>query len=136
MPYPAARPQAPAAPPAVPPPAAGPAPYDRGAGPSDSIYGWAAPQQRAEGTLYGPTGGYPTIDSTMPIQTNPVESSGSLTGHILAQGWADTPHARNTSNTKVIVAMALVLCALVGISLLFVFTAGQAFTEMFSGLLK
>ena len=26
---------------------------------------------------------------TMPVNMNPVENSGSLTGHILAQGWRD-----------------------------------------------
>ena len=64
----------------------------------------AVPLQRGEGTLYG-TGGYMTIDTTMPVSMNAVENSGSLTGHILAQGWRDEAVDRRRSNLKVAVAM-------------------------------
>jgi hypothetical protein len=94
------------------------------------------PQQRAQGTVYGASGGFPAVDMTMPVQMSSVENSGSLTGHILAQGWTDTPHARNRSNTKVVIVMLIVLCSLVGMSLLFLFTAGDAFTKMLSGFLS
>ena len=59
--------------------------------------------QLAPGTLYS-TGGYPAIDMTMPV-SNPVENSGSLTGHILAQGWYDAPVDQRRGNFKVVMAM-------------------------------
>jgi hypothetical protein len=95
----------------------------------------AVPQQRnvPGGTVYG-TGGYDVIDMTMPVSTtNPaVENSGSLTGHILAQGWRDEIVDRRRSNIKVAVAMLVVLGLLVTVSLVFLLTAGSAFTDMIS----
>ncbi|MFF5296772.1 hypothetical protein [Paractinoplanes globisporus] len=92
----------------------------------------AVPQQRGlGGTLYG-TGDYPSIDTTMPVSTNPVENSGSLTGHILAQGWRDEIVDRRRSNIKVAIAMLVVLGLLVTVSLVFLLTAGNAFTDMIS----
>ena len=73
---------------------------------------------------------------TMPVSINPVENSGSLTGHILAQGWRDGPDTRRRSNVKVVVAMLVVLLVLVGVSVLFLFTAGNAFTDMIGGVFK
>jgi hypothetical protein len=87
------------------------------------------PQQRMQGTVYG-TGGYAAIDTTMPVSLNPVETSGSLTGHILAQGWHDEIVDRRRSNVKVVVAMLVVLGLLVTVSLVFLLTAGNAFTDM------
>jgi hypothetical protein len=92
----------------------------------------AVPLQRMQGTLYG-TGGYPTIDTTMPVSTNPVENSGSLTGHILAQGWRDEIVDRRRSNIRVAVAMLVVLGLLVTVSVVFLLTAGSAFTDMVQG---
>jgi hypothetical protein len=99
-----------------------------------STHGAAVPQQRGPGTVYGRTGGYPAIDMTMPVSA-PLESSGSLTGHILAQGWTDTPAARKRGNLRVAVIMLVVLTAMIGVSLLVLFMAGDAMTKMFSGLL-
>jgi hypothetical protein len=98
----------------------------------------AVPQQRGQvagpgGTVYG-TGGYETIDTTMPVSMSAVENSGSLTGHILAQGWHDEIVDRRRSNMKVAIAMLLVLGLLVTVSLVFLFTAGSAFTDMIEGL--
>ncbi|MEU4622392.1 hypothetical protein AB0G04_20795 [Actinoplanes sp. NPDC023801] len=90
------------------------------------------PQQRGQGTVYS-TGGYPAIDMTMPV-SDPVENSGSLTGHILAQGWYDAPVDQRSSNLKVVIAMLVVLGLLVTVSLVFVFTAGDAFTDFLSNL--
>jgi len=72
------------------------------------------------------------IDMTMPVAMNPLENSGSLTGHILAQGW-DQGYDRRRSNVKVGIAMLVVLLVLVGVSLIFLFTAGNAFTDMIGG---
>ncbi|WP_203785212.1 hypothetical protein [Paractinoplanes rishiriensis] len=94
----------------------------------------AVPQQRGQaGTLYG-TGGYATIDTTMPVSTNAVENSGSLTGHILAQGWRDEIVDRRRSNLKVAIAMLVVLGLLVTVSVVFLLTAGDAFREMIEGM--
>jgi hypothetical protein len=90
------------------------------------------PHQRGQGTVYS-TGGYPAIDMTMPVN-DPVENSGSLTGHILAQGWHDAPVDQRSSNLKVVIAMLVVLGLLVTVSLVFVFTAGDAFTDFLSNL--
>ena len=51
--------------------------------------------------------------TTIAIPANAVENSGSLTGHILAQGWADTP-AERSSNTRVMIVLAAALGLLVG----------------------
>lgn len=90
------------------------------------------PEQRGPGTVYS-TGGYPSIDMTMPV-SDPLENSGSLTGHILAQGWYDAPVEQRRSNVKVVVAMLAVLGLLVTVSLIFVFTAGDAVTDMIKNL--
>jgi hypothetical protein len=83
-----------------------------------------------------PVYNYGSIDSTMPVSTNPVENSGSLTGHILAQGWHDEATDRRRSNMKVAIAMLVVLGLLVTVSLVFLFTAGDAFTNMVKGVFK
>jgi hypothetical protein len=94
----------------------------------------AVPHQRTQGgTVYG-TGGYMTIDTTMPFSTNAVENSGSLTGHILAQGWRDEIVDRRRSNLKVAIAMLVVLGLLVTVSVVFLLTAGNAFNDMISGM--
>jgi hypothetical protein len=90
------------------------------------------PQQRASGTVYGGSGGFPEM--TMQVPVSSLENSGSLTGHILAQGWSDTPQSPARGNMKVVVIMLLVLLGLVGMSLLFLFTAGDAFTSFFQGI--
>ena len=58
---------------------------------------------------------------TMPVVTDPVENSGSLTGHILAQGWRDEIVDRRRGNVKVAIAMLVVLGLLVTVSLVFLF---------------
>ena len=100
--------------------------YPPGFDPSRTV---AVPQQGLDGTLYG-TGGYEMIDTTMPVSTNPVENSGSLTGHILAQGWRDEIVDRRRGNLKVAVAMLVVLGLLVTVSVIFLLTAGSSFSEM------
>ena len=70
----------------------------------------------------------------MPVSTNAVENSGSLTGHILAQGWDHGPDTNRRSNTKVAVAMLIVLVVLVGASLLFLLTFGSDFSDWINGI--
>jgi hypothetical protein len=95
--------------------------------------GSAVPQQRQQGTVYGASG-FDAIDMTMPVSTNPVDNSGSLTGHILAQGWHDEIVDRRRSNLKVVIAMLVVLGLMVTASLVFLLTAGDAFGNMVKGL--
>jgi hypothetical protein len=109
----------------------GSSPWGSPTTPVDPVSG-GVPQQRGQGTVYS-TGGYPAIDMTMPV-SDPLENSGSLTGHILAQGWYDAPVEQRRSNLKVVVAMLAVLGLLVTVSLVFVFTAGDAFTNMVKNL--
>jgi hypothetical protein len=70
------------------------------------------------------------------VTMNPLENSGSLTGHILAQGWDQGRETRRRSNVKVAIAMLLVLLALAGISLLFLVTEGSAFSNWIHGIFK
>jgi hypothetical protein len=98
--------------------------------------GTAVPHQRVHGTVYGQPGAGSPIDMTMPVTMNSIETSGSLTGHILSQGWDYGPDNNRRSNTKVAIAMLIVLILLVGVSLLFVLTAGSAFTDMFHKVFK
>jgi hypothetical protein len=70
------------------------------------------------------------IDMTMPVSMNAIENSGSLTGHILAQGWDRGVDTNRRSNVKVGLAMLAVLVFLVGVSVLFLLTAGESFTDM------
>jgi hypothetical protein len=91
------------------------------------------PQQHGHGTLYGGPGATSAIDMTVPVTMNPLENSGSLTGHILAQGWDQGRDTGRRSNVKVAIAMLLVLLALLGLSLLFLATEGSAFSDWVHG---
>ncbi|MDG4774311.1 hypothetical protein [Solwaraspora sp. WMMD792] len=64
-----------------------------------------------------------------------VENSGSLTGHILAQGWADLPEREDRSTTKVVLAMVVGLAVMVVIGIVAVLAVGNTFTDIFDGLL-
>ncbi|AVT31163.1 hypothetical protein [Plantactinospora sp. BB1] len=118
------------------PPGTGPAsPLPSGTGPTTTPHSpgyrdWAR-DQRAEGTVYGGPEGHVTV--SMP--TNQVENSGSLTGHILAQGWTDTP-AQKTNTTRVVLVLMIGLGILVAVGLLVVLLVGDAFSSLFDGLLS
>ncbi|MEV1288250.1 hypothetical protein [Micromonospora sp. NPDC049679] len=97
--------------------------------------------QRPSGTVYGgaPSGaarGFPEPDPTMitmPV-SNPLENSGSLTGHILAQGRADTvPEGGSTAKVLLMLLAGLGLLIVVGV--LVVLIVGDAFSSLFGGLL-
>ncbi|WP_203748740.1 hypothetical protein [Actinoplanes cyaneus] len=92
----------------------------------------ASAQRNAGGQVYSSTGGHPAIDMTMPVG-DPVENSGSLTGHILAQGWHDAKVDQRRGNLKVVIAMLIVLGLLVAVSLVFVLTVGSSFTDLLKG---
>jgi hypothetical protein len=91
------------------------------------------------GTEQAPYGGMAAespIDMTMPVSMNAIENSGSLTGHILAQGWDHGSDDTRRSNVKVGIAMLVVLVVLGVVSLVFLLTAGSAFSDMIHGVFK
>jgi hypothetical protein len=90
---------------------------------------WAR-DQHPEGTVYGGPEGHVTV--SMP--SNQVENSGSLTGHILAQGWTDTP-SQKTNTGRVVIVLLVGLSILVAVGLLVVLLVGDAFSSLFDGLL-
>jgi hypothetical protein len=94
----------------------------------------AVPQQRAAGgTVYGGGPDSP-IDMTMPVTMSPLENSGSLTGHILAQGWDHGSDDHRRSNVKVGIVMLIILIVLIVVSLVFLLTAGSALKGVLGGL--
>ncbi|WP_236648480.1 hypothetical protein, partial [Micromonospora sicca] len=98
----------------------GPLPHQNGPGLAGTAYG---------GTTYGGTEGPGFATVALP-QGNPLENSGSLTGHILAQGWAEDAPTTRSSNTKVVIVLAASLGLLIAISLLVVFLANDALSGM------
>ncbi|WP_320067414.1 hypothetical protein [Micromonospora sp. RTGN7] len=66
---------------------------------------------------------------------NTIDNSGSLTGHILAQGWTDAPPPRS-STAKVVVVLTASLGLLIAIGVLLVLVAGDAMDGLVGGLLK
>ncbi|GAB3852840.1 hypothetical protein GCM10029963_43100 [Micromonospora andamanensis] len=72
--------------------------------------------------------------ATVAFPTGEQETSGSLTGHILAQGWADTAAERSSSTLRVVILMAVALGVLVGISVLVVLFANNALAGVGGGL--
>ncbi|MFI1195887.1 hypothetical protein ACH4T9_21910 [Micromonospora sp. NPDC020750] len=84
-------------------------------------------------TAYGTEGpGFATI--SLPTGAA-LDNSGSLTGHILAQGWTDAPTPRS-STTKVVAVLAVSLGLLVAISVLVVLVAGDAMDGLVGGFLN
>ncbi|SCG62753.1 hypothetical protein [Micromonospora coxensis] len=76
-------------------------------------------------TAYGGTDGPGFATVSFPAN-NPLENSGSLTGHILAQGWSETPATEKSRTARVVVVLAASLGLLVAISVLVVLLAGDA----------
>ncbi|SCL16709.1 hypothetical protein GA0074694_1728 [Micromonospora inyonensis] len=89
------------------------------------------------GTVYGGSAtdgpGFATV--ALP-SGNPVENTGSLTGHILAQGWTDTPTERSRSTTRVVIVLAASLVLLVAIGLLVVLIANDAMGGLMGNLIN
>lgn len=107
-----------------------------GSGDETAVHQWsppAAPAGRQQaGTVYGGPTGHLTV--ALPT-ANPVENSGSLTGHILAQGWTDTPTTKSNT-TRVVAVLVAGLGLLIAIGLLMVFAAGDVIGVLFDGMLK
>jgi hypothetical protein len=73
---------------------------------------------------------YPGRQAPQFPQQNPLENSGSLTGHILSRGRADTPTPKSRT-ARVIIIMVVVLAVLVGLG----FLAATVFNDFLSDLL-
>jgi hypothetical protein len=86
------------------------------------------------GTVYGGGEGPGFATVSLPAGS-PLENSGSLTGHILAQGWADTP-AERSRTTRVVIVLAASLGLLVAISALIVLLANNAFDGLIGKVLN
>lgn len=114
-------------------------PTGRPSGPAYPVSGSAAAPGPAHqggpdlaGTAYGGSGGAGFTTVAFP-QSDLEENSGSLTGHILAQGWAEDAPAARSSNTKVVIVLAASLGLLIAISLLVVFLANDALSGLTDG---
>ena len=90
-------------------------------------------RQAPEPDLQSALAGSSPIDMTMPISMNAVENSGSLTGHILSQGWDLGDDTTRYSKAKVNIVLLLVLLALIGVSVLFLLTTGSAVSDLIHG---
>lgn len=86
-----------------------------------------------QGTVYGGGPGAGRMTVALP-PGHPLENSGSLTGHILAQGWPEAPTS-NTNTAKVVLVMLVGLGVLIAVGLIIVLAAGDAFRSLFGGLL-
>jgi len=95
---------------------------------------WA--QGQRSGRLYGkPDGTAPAQMTTALTSGNSLETSGSLTGHILSQGRGEAPAPRRNV-AKVGLVLAVGLGILVGVGVLVVLFIGDSFTNVFGGLLE
>ncbi|MGC1211051.1 MAG: hypothetical protein WA890_07285, partial [Micromonospora sp.] len=73
--------------------------------------------------------------TTVSLPGNPAENTGSLTGHILAQGWAEDSRATRSSTTRVVIVLAAALGLLVAISVVVVLLADDAMSGLTGNLL-
>lgn len=123
-----------AQPPVVPAPAlpAWPAPGNVTA-PESVAHAPAAHPRQSAGTVYGGPPGQ--VTAALPTAADAVENSGSLTGHILAQGWPDTIPAKSHT-TRVVAVLVVGLGIVVAVGLLMVFAIGDVFGALFEGLLN
>ncbi|WDZ86300.1 hypothetical protein [Micromonospora cathayae] len=116
-------------------PATAAATGDRSAGATPDV-GTGQPTPGRAGTVYGGSvtdgPGFATV--SFPAG-NPVENTGSLTGHILAQGWTDAP-AERSSTTKVVIVLAASLGLLVAVSLVIVAMANDALGGLLENLIS
>ncbi|QGN50580.1 hypothetical protein GKC29_02725 [Micromonospora sp. WMMC415] len=125
---------------AVPAPPAVPGPRDAAGSPPTAPAGgpWAGRPDRHEGDLgsiYGAGSDGPGF-ATVAFPANPLETSGSLTGHILAQGWTETPAEERSSNARVVLVLAVSVGLLVAISVLVVLLANDAMDGLVGDILS
>jgi hypothetical protein len=108
--------------------------------PGGTVYGRGAPQggpHRPQGTVYGggtPVGFQQSGAGFRP--SSPMETSGSLTGHILSQGRPDAPEApvQKGSTGRVVVILAVALGTLVIIGMIIAIFFHDALSHLFKSL--
>jgi hypothetical protein len=111
------------------------APGPRGSAAAD--YDRWARGQRPAGRLYGNPEGPPPAEMTTSLsggRHSPLEVSGSLTGHIIAQGRPDRPAPRRNI-AKVAAVLVVILVILAAVSALVIFGVGDWFNDLFEGLI-
>ncbi|MDM4722048.1 hypothetical protein QTQ03_21565 [Micromonospora sp. WMMA1363] len=74
--------------------------------------------------------------ATVAFPANTLETSGSLTGHILAQGWTETPADERSSTARVAVVLAASLGLLVAIGVLVVLLASDLMDGLMGNVLS
>ena len=101
--------------------------------PSASDSGRRAQPAPVRGRTYGGSAPLGAGQLTVALpESDPLENSGSLTGHILAHGRADRPEPRS-STTKVLAIGLVLLFLLVAVGLLAATAAGDAVSGLFGG---
>lgn len=100
---------------------------------SGNPYGAGTPGLRNVGGPANNQHYYPNQQQPAYPAPNPVETSGSLTGHILSQGRADTP-APNNRTAKVVIILVVVLVVMVGLGLLAATLFGDMINDLLGGL--
>ncbi|MFC7549244.1 hypothetical protein [Plantactinospora sp. GCM10030261] len=100
--------------------------------PADADVTQVQPAGAGRGTVYGGYGLSEVGQRTVPVFPSSAETSGSLTGHILAQGWADAPSSGG-GTAKVVIALAIALGLLVLVGLAVALIAGDAINSLFTG---
>ena len=132
-------------PPAIPPPDEEPAlaeeseEAEEAAAPAADSYGkWARGERASAGTIYGAKGGASASTGPAVGGGSPLENSGSLTGHILSQGTAESDDDDETparsGNRRVIIIIAVIVVVLIGGAYLAVTLAQNFIDGIFSGL--
>lgn len=91
---------------------------------------WAR-NQRPQGTTYGGQGGTGVGQLTMAFGggAGPLETSGSLTGHILSQGSADRPTPKTRTARVILIGLVLL-----GVLVLFGVFAATIANDFLSGI--
>jgi hypothetical protein len=129
-------------PPAIPPPDEEPAldEASESAPAADSYGKWARNERASAGTVYGGKGGASASTGPAVGGGSPLENSGSLTGHILSQGTAesddldDDEAPARSGNRRVIIIIAAILVVLI-VGGYFAVTLAQNFIDgIFGGL--
>lgn len=94
------------------------------------------PKPRYQGTLYGglEQTGIGRRTMSLPFRRD-LENTGSLTGHILAQGRADEMPQSHSTMARVVLGLLIGLGILVAIGLLVVAGVGGVFGTLMGGLL-
>jgi hypothetical protein len=94
-------------------------------------------RQRTPGRVYGNPDGPGPAQMTTAISRpdHALESSGSLTGHILAHGRSELGAPKHTV-AKVATVLVVILVVLAGLGLAVVFGIGDTFNKLFEGLIN